>query len=155
MKFKNALLVVNDMGRTVDFYKTVLGLHVIMDFGSNITMTGGICFQTRGSFAEFINASEEEISFGGKNAEIYFEEDNFDGFIEKLNGMGEISYVHPVTEAPWGQRAVRFYDPDRHIVEVGENIKAVCRRFLESGMTVEETAKRMDVPVKFVNACKR
>ncbi len=155
MKFKNALLVVNDMGRTVDFYKTVLGLHVIMDFGSNITMTGGICFQTRESFAEFINAPEEEISFGGKNAEIYFEEDNFDGFIEKLKGMEEISYVHPVAEAPWGQRAVRFYDPDRHIVEVGENIKAVCRRFLESEMTVEETAKRMDVPVKFVNACKR
>lgn len=155
MKFKNALLVVNDMERTVAFYKRVLGLHVIMDFGTNITMTGGICFQTRDSWAEFINISAEEVAFGGQDAEIYFEEDNFDEFIKKLDGIEGIQYVHPVTEASWGQRAVRFYDPDQHIIEVGENIKVVCRRFLESGMTVEETAKRMDVPVKFVNACKR
>jgi len=32
------------------------------------------------------------------------------------------------------QRVVRFYDPDKRIIEVGENIKAVCRRFLSSGM---------------------
>ena len=50
---------------------------------------------------------------------------------------------------------VRLYDPDRHIVEVGENMKAVCRRFLDQGMTPEQVAGRMDVPVKFVNACMR
>ena len=55
----------------------------------------------------------------------------------------------------WGQRVVRFYDPDRHIIEVGENMKAVCWRFLDSGMTPDQVAVRMDVPVKFVNACLR
>lgn len=50
---------------------------------------------------------------------------------------------------------VRLFDPDRHIIEVGENVKTVCRRFLESGMTAEQVAKRMDVPIKFVNACMR
>ena len=149
----NTMLVVTDMDKTVEFYKSVLGLEVVMDFGANKTLTGGLALQTLETYKEFIGTSD--ISFGGNNFELYFEEDNFDGFIEKLKGMEEISYVHPVAEAPWGQRAVRFYDPDRHIVEVGENIKAVCRRFLESEMTVEETAKRMDVPVKFVNACKR
>ena len=54
-----------------------------------------------------------------------------------------------------GQRVVRFYDPDKHIVEVGENMKAVCRRFLDSGMTPEQAAERMGVPMKFVNACIR
>ena len=54
-----------------------------------------------------------------------------------------------------GQRVVRFYDPDRHIIEVGENMKAVCWRFLDSGMTPDQVAVRMDVPVKFVNACLR
>lgn len=48
---------------------------------------------------------------------------------------------------------VRFYDLDKHIIEVGENIKVVCKRFLDSGLTVEETAKKMDVPIKFVKAC--
>lgn len=31
--------------------------------------------------------------------------------------------------------------------------KVVCKRFLESGMTPEQVAERMDVPIKFVNAC--
>ena len=53
-------------------------------------------------------------------------------------------------EYPWGQRVVRFRDPDGHIIEVGENMTAVCRRFLDSGMTPEEAAARMDVPVDYV-----
>ena len=44
---------------------------------------------------------------------------------------------------------VRFRDPDGHIIEVGENMTAVCR-FLDSGMTPEEAAARMDVPVDYV-----
>ncbi len=43
----------------------------------------------------------------------------------------------------------------RHIIEVRENMKVVCRRFLDSGMTPEQVAKRMDVSMKFVNACMR
>lgn len=65
----------------------------------------------------------------------------------------DINYVHPVKEHSWGQRVVRFYDPDRHIIEVGENIKSVCKRFLDSGMTPEQTARRMDIPFKFVKGC--
>ena len=78
----------------------------------------------------------------------------------------KLKFVHPTTGKPvelvhaplehrWGQRVVRLYDPDGHIIEVGENMKAVCRRFLDSGMTPEEAARRMDVPVKFVRACMR
>lgn len=66
-----------------------------------------------------------------------------------------MEYVHPVQEHSWGQRVVRFYDPDGHIIEVGENLKEVCKRFINEGMTAEETAKRMDVPIKFVNSCIR
>ncbi len=155
MKFKNPLLVVSDMEQSKKFYKDVLGLCVIMDFGANVTLTGGVCLQTKETWQEFIYAKEDEIIFGGKNAELYFEEDDFDAFAEKLKMMDGIVYVHPVFEHRWGQRVMRFYDPDRHIIEVGENMKMVCRRFLDSGMTEEEVAVRMDVPLKFVNACKK
>ena len=66
-----------------------------------------------------------------------------------------IEYVHPVKTHSWGQRVVRFYDPDRHIIEVGENMKVVCQRFLDSGMTPDQVAERMGVPLKFVNSCMR
>jgi lactoylglutathione lyase len=41
-------------------------------------------------------------------------------------------------EHSWGQRVVRIYDPDKHIIEIGENIKAVCKRFLDRGITPEQ-----------------
>ena len=45
------------------------------------------------------------------------------------------------------------------VLQVGKNMKrnmkVVCKRFLDSGMTPEQVAKRMDVPVKFINACMR
>ena len=57
MKLKNPMLVVTDIERSVEFYKTVLGLHVIMDFGANKTMTGGLVLQTIDTYKEFIGTS--------------------------------------------------------------------------------------------------
>ena len=56
-------------------------------------------------------------------------------------------------EHSWGQRVIRFYDPDKHIVEVGENIIMVVRRFLNSGLSIEDTAIRMEVPIDYVKSC--
>ncbi|RAZ07405.1 glyoxalase, partial [Klebsiella oxytoca] len=47
----------------------------------------------------------------------------------------------------------RFYDLDRNIIEVGENMKTVCQRFLDSGMTPEQVASRMDVPIQYIHDC--
>lgn len=152
MKMKNPLLVVRDIDKSAEFYKKVLGLRVIMDFGANKTLTGGLALQTLESWREFIGT--DAVSFGGNSSEVYFEEDDFDEFADKLKAC-EVEYVHPVKEHAWGQRVVRIYDPDRHIIEVGENLKTVCKRFLDGGMTPEQAAERMDVPVKFVNACMR
>ena len=152
MKLKNPMLVVIDIDRTVEFYKLTLGLRVIMDFGANKTLTGGLVLQTIETYKAFIET--DEIFFGSNSFELYFEEDDFDAFTDRLKALC-VEYIHPVREHAWGQRVVRFYDPDRHIVEVGENLKTVCKRFLNSGMTPEQTAKRMCVPMKFVNACIR
>ena len=152
MKIKNPMLIVKDIDASVAFYKNVLGLHVIMDFGANKTLTGGLVLQTLETWREFIGT--DDVAFGSNNFEVYFEEDDFDGFTQKLNTL-PVEYVHPVKEHAWGQRVVRIYDPDRHIIEIGENIKVVCKRFLDSGMTPKQVAARMDVPMKFVNACLR
>ena len=152
MKLKNPLLVVTDIDKSVEFYKNVLGLHKIMDFGANVTLTGGLYLQSKESFKEFID--NKNIFFGSNSFEVYFEEDDFDSFAQKLETL-DIKYVHGIKEHSWGQRVVRFYDPDMHIIEVGENMKTVCKRFLDSGMTPEQVAKRMDVPLKFVNGCVR
>ncbi|MBE5748053.1 MAG: glyoxalase [Clostridiales bacterium] len=150
MKMKNPMLIVADIDKSAEFYKKVLGLNVIMDFGANKTLTGGLVLQTLDTWQKFIDS--DDISFGSNSFEIYFEADDFDAFAEKLKTC-DVQYLHPVKEHSWGQRVVRIYDPDRHIIEIGENIKTVCKRFLNSGMTPEQVAQRMDVPIKFVNSC--
>lgn len=151
MKFKNPLLVVTDLQKSQTFYKEVLGLRKILDFGANITLTGGLSLQTKESWLDFLGKEENALHFHGNVMELYFEEDDFDPFIERLQQKPDIEYVHPVQEHRWGQRVVRFYDPDHHIIEVGENLKTVCLRFQNSGMTEEEIAVRMDVPIKLVH----
>ncbi|WP_346914510.1 VOC family protein [Clostridium sp.] len=153
MKFLNPLIVVSNMKKSKLFYYEVLGLRVVEDFGANVTLTGGIALQTKNSWSTFVHIKDSEIVFGGNDAELYFEEDNFDCFIQRLNNMTDINYVHSMIEHSWGQRVVRFYDPDNHIIEVGENMTMVVRRFLNSGLSIKETAIRMDVPVDYVKSC--
>ena len=153
MKLKNPLLAVRDMERSKAFYREVLGLHVVIDFGANVTLTGGLCLQTLDTWAEFLGKAAEAIRFGGGDSEVYFEEDDFDSFLARLAGYADVVYVHPPLEHRWGQRVVRLYDPDRHIIEVGETMGMVCRRFLRQGMTAQQIAQRMDVPLKYVIRC--
>jgi catechol 2,3-dioxygenase-like lactoylglutathione lyase family enzyme len=150
MKYQGVLIAVSDLEKSKEFYDRVCGSQVILDFGANVTLTGGFSLQTLKTWQEFTG---KKACFGGNDAELYFEEDDFDAFIAKLAAFDDIDYVHPLMEHSWGQRVVRFYDPDHHIIEVGENIVAVVKRFLNSGLTEEETARRMDVPVDYVRTC--
>lgn len=143
----STMLVVKNMDKAIEFYEKVLGLHIIQDFGVNKVLSGGIALQTEESWKKFIGKSN--LFYGGNRMEVYFEEDDFDFFAEKIKNLA-IEYVHQIKEHSWGQRVVRFYDPDKHIIEVGENMEMVCRRFLDSGMTLEQVAERMDVPLDYV-----
>jgi len=54
-----------------------------------------------------------------------------------------------------GKKVIRLYDPDRHIIEVGESMAGVVRRLIADGLTVEQTAARTQHPVEFVKGCLR
>ena len=148
MKMKNTMLVVKDMERSKKFYWEVMGLRTLVDLQIHAVLTGGLGLQTEASWQGFI---EQETSYKGNDAEIYFEEDDFEPFIEKLTKM-DIEYVHPPYTHEWGQRVVRFYDPDYHILEVGESMKIVCRRFLDAGLDEMQISKKTSLPLKAVRA---
>lgn len=153
MKLSAPLLVVNDIEKSRKFYEELFDFKVVMDFGANIVFDAGFSLQSKESWIKFIGKPENEIIYGGNDSELYFEADNFDDFYEKLNLHNNISFVHGLVEYDWGQRAVRIYDPDKHILEIGESMETVCRRFLSAGMSIEETAVKMQHPVSFVEAC--
>ena len=151
MKYICPLIAVKDIEKSKKFYHEILEQEVIADLGANVTLTGGFTLQTSESWENFIHKSHDEIAYGNNDAELYFEEDDIDTFIEKLSRF-DIEYVHPLKEHSWGQRVVRFYDLDKHIIEVGENMAVVVKRFIDCGMTVEQIAIRMDVSVDYVKS---
>ena len=77
--------------------------------------------------------------------ELCFETEDLDHFLEQLRRYPGAERLGDVVEHGWGQRVVRFYDLDGPLVEVGEDMGMVVRRFLRSGMTMEEVSDRMDV----------
>lgn len=145
MKYEGVCIAVKDVNLSRAFYQDLFGLTVYQDYGINVSF-GGLSLQQE--FDALLGIPKESVVQRSHNMELYFEEDRFDGFIAKLARRGDIRYIGGgVKEAAWGQRTVRFYDPDGHIIEVGENLKGVVERFLDSGMSMEETSRRMDVSV--------
>ena len=150
MKYISTLIAVSDMKKSKQFYHDVLGMKVVADFGANVTLDGGLVMQTMDTWKSFIRT--DKVLLPNNAGELYFEEEDLDAFLENLKQF-DICYVHLLFEHRWGQRVVRFYDPDRHIIEVGEKLNTVILRFMEQGLSAEETAIRMDIPLDFVTAC--
>lgn len=126
MRLKNVLLVVKDIEVSKKFYHDLFGLQVVTDFGRNVILTEGLVLQERKLWEEFV---DEKVVPGGNAMELYFEDNDLDAFAEKLEASPyEIQYVNRLMEHDWGQRVIRFYDPDMHLIEVGESLEYVARK---------------------------
>jgi catechol 2,3-dioxygenase-like lactoylglutathione lyase family enzyme len=153
MDYKGTLIAVKNMEKAKQFYRSLLGLEVVMDAGANVQLTGGVFLQTADTWVTFIRKAEKEIIYANNAIELYFETDDMDDFQNRLSNFADIVYLHPLLEHSWGQRAVRFYDLDGHIIEVAENIAMVVKKFIASGLSINETAKRMDVDTNYIKSC--
>ena len=147
MKYTGTLIAVNEIEKSKQFYHDVLGLDVVADFGANVTLTGGVVLQTLETWQSFIHT--DGVTLKNNAGELYFETENMDAFTQHLESF-DISYVHKLHEHPWGQRVIRFYDPDGHIIEAAEKPDAVIARFVAQGLSPKETADRIGIPLDFV-----
>lgn len=146
MKFTCMVISVADINAARKFYENLFGLEVFQDYGKNVAFTCGLALQQ--DFDWLVNLPKEKVLKKSNNAEIVFEEQDFDAFLDKLSKYSNIERLGEVIEHSWGQRVVRFYDLDGHIIEVGEDMKMVIKRFLATGMTMEEVSVKMDVSVE-------
>lgn len=146
MKYTCTVISVADINAARKFYEDLFGLELYQDYGRNILFACGLALQQ--DFDWLVNLPKEKILEKSNNAEIVFEESDFDGFLMKLKKYPNIEYLGEVIEHSWGQRVMRFYDLDGHIIEVGEDMKMVINRFLSSGMTMEEVSVKMNASVE-------
>ncbi len=117
MKLKNVLIVVKDMERSKRFYHDLFGLELILDNDGNMILTEGLVLQDEKIWRGFVG---RDIIPENNSCELYFEEADMDAFVQKLENMyPSIKYVHRLMTHSWGQKVIRFYDPDGNLIEVG------------------------------------
>ena len=146
MKYICTVISVSDIEAAKKFYKDLFGLKIYQDYGKNIAFTCGLALQQ--DFDWLVNLPKEKVLKKSNNVEIAFEESDFDEFLIRLKQYENIEYLDEVMEHTWGQRVIRFYDLDGHIIEVGESMKIVIQRFLSTGMTMDERSSKMDASIE-------
>ncbi len=147
--FHSVVLFVTDIKRSREFYTSVLKLEIEYDFGKNIAFKNGL------SIWEImedhpIAATGEHNETGIKKAfEVYFETEDLESI---QSGIAEyrLEYLHDMLEEPWGQRTIRFYDPDNNLIEVGESMHAFVSRMAASGLSEQEIAEKTTIPAEIV-----
>lgn len=117
MRLKNFLIVVKDIDRSEQFYHDLFGLEMLLDNDGNMILTDGLVLQEEKYWKEFL---KKEIIPENNSCELYFEEADIEGFIEKLESYyPEVKYVNRLMTHSWGQKVIRFYDLDGNLIEVG------------------------------------
>ena len=117
MKLKNVLIVVKDIEKARRFYHDLFGLELVLDNDGNMILTEGLALQEEKYWKEFLG---REVVPENNSSELYFEEADLEGFVNKLEDYyPEVRYVNRLMTHSWGQKVIRFYDPDGNLIEVG------------------------------------
>lgn len=148
MIFGSVVLAVTDIVKSKEFYMDMFGLEIVEDYGEKVVFDGGFSLQE--SFDWLVGISASAIKYKANNMELYFEEEDIIRFIDRLKKYPKVKLMHPLKLSPWGQRVIRLYDPDGHIIEVGEPMEVVAKRFLLEGKSIEDTAKITQQPLRMV-----
>lgn len=117
MRLKNILIVVKDIEKSKQFYHDLFGLELVLDNDGNMILTEGLVLQDEKIWKDFWG---KEIIPQNNSCELYFEERNIEAFVEKLEKLyPSVNYANRLMTHSWGQKVVRFYDPDGNLIEVG------------------------------------
>lgn len=138
--YTSAVLLTRQYDRMVDFYRNMLDQQVRYGFDGCIQFESGLSIwrvrEDHPAFTALKNKGD-----GNDALEICFETENMDAQASRIAEAG-VTLVHDVIEESWGQRTLRFFDPDGNLVELGESVPAFCKRMHLSGMSVEDIGKK-------------
>ncbi len=143
----SSALFVKNIEVSKAFYTESLGLDIDLDFGKNVVFESGFAiWEIQPGHIIPTSIGLPKIADSTVNRfELYFETEDLQEVYNTLKAK-EVKFLHDIHEEPWGQRTIRFFDPDNHLIEVGETMKQFVSRFYAQGLTIEEVSKRTSVP---------
>lgn len=123
-QFVNTIVFVSDLQESKRFYKDILGIKVKEDLKTVVFFENRLVLHCARSimntvFKQAVKASPN--AQGSKNLLVYLECETPETLDRMYSEMKDkVSIIHEIEPQEWGQRVFRFYDPDGHIVELGE-----------------------------------
>lgn len=116
MRLKNVLIVVEDIEKSKQFYHDLFGVDTILEQEGNLMLTEGLVLQEKKIWKEALG---KEVIPNNNACALYFEETDLDRLLRKLeHSYPSVQYVNQLETFSWGQKVVRFYDPDGNLIEV-------------------------------------
>jgi len=144
------IILVENLDLSRNFYEKILKQKVIYDFGVNVSFECGLAIHLRTHFEETHKMKgSHTISYGSNSVELNFETEELDDMYNELKQL-KVEFIHEIQEAPWGQRGITFYDPDKHIVSIGEAMEGVVNRLYKQGLSIDAVVSKTAMPKEFV-----
>lgn len=154
VKFHSSVIIVQNIEISRYFYQDILDQIVTLDFGKNIIFECGLAlWELRNTHIIPQKINNARIQNDSNRFELYFEYEDIEEIKQRLVDHS-VRLLHDIHEEPWGQRTIRFFDPDGHLIEVGEPLDAFILRMLKEGMTVHEVHQKSSVPVDLIEKIK-
>jgi catechol 2,3-dioxygenase-like lactoylglutathione lyase family enzyme len=119
--FYNTIVLVKDLKQSKEFYAKILGLKVESEYETILFFENHFVIHDGNALLDTIYSKKPAFNFrkGNRNIDIYLETDDIEGSYNDI-AKSKTRIIHGIKEQAWGQKVFRFYDPDRHIVEIGE-----------------------------------
>jgi Lactoylglutathione lyase and related lyases len=121
VKFAHTLILVKDILESKQFYNEMIGINILHDYGDCVLFENGFAMHTASKFYEYLKKPYLNEKMGRDNVDIYFVTDDLEVIYQKLEVNG-VKMIHGIEPQQWGEKVIRFYDPDQHVVEIGDAV---------------------------------
>lgn len=148
MKLNSTVLFVSDISVSKKFYCDILKLQIEHDFGKNIIYSNGLAIweiHPEHKISKQLNTREQTNRF-----ELYFESENLEILVKNFDSQN-VKFLHEIHEEPWGQRTIRFFDPDNHLIEIGEPLHVFVINLKNNGLSPQQISRKTGINLKTVD----
>jgi catechol 2,3-dioxygenase-like lactoylglutathione lyase family enzyme len=147
LKYESAVLFVSDIKTSKKFYCDLLGMQISIDIVGNVILENGLTIWQIQKEHIITRSFGGDQNSGKSKFELYFETEDLTSIFEILK-ENHVEFLHEIHEEPWGQRTVRFFDPDKNLVEIGESMKTFLLRMKNEGLDIKDIALKTGMTEK-------
>ncbi len=119
IRFRHSIALVRDIEESKHFYKDILGLSIIRDFDVFVLFQNDFAIHRADLFYDYINKPYHGEKMGHDNVDFYLTTSELEHVSARLK-ENKVVFIHEIKQMDWGEKVIRIYDPDGHILEIGD-----------------------------------